>query len=228
MANLCVVAGPRIVTRRRIGLLGGTFDPIHLGHVVLAQWARDELSLDEVRLLPTGRSWQKDASGASARQRVAMARLAVAAAPGLDVDDRETRRQGSTYTIDTLMELRAEVGPEPALVWLMGSDQLHNLASWHRYPELLAHAHLAVTQRERIGLRDFPQPVEDLLNRHGAQTLPDEAAGSIVFFRMPPVPVSATALRDRLAAGDRPVELVAPAVLDYIEQAGLYRPPLTP
>ncbi|MFT4103366.1 MAG: nicotinate-nucleotide adenylyltransferase, partial [Burkholderiaceae bacterium] len=209
--------------RRRIGLLGGTFDPIHVAHLALADWARAELALDEVRLIPTGRSWQKEAAGASAADRLRMAELAAAGRPWLAVDGRETRRAGSTYTIDTLAELRAELGPEPALVWLLGSDQLHNLPTWQRYESLTSYAHLAVTQRERVALSDFPPAVEALLARHGAQTLPDAPCGAIVFFRMPALPVSGTVLRRRLAVGERPRELVPGPVLDYIDQAGLYR-----
>ncbi|MCC7483315.1 MAG: nicotinate-nicotinamide nucleotide adenylyltransferase, partial [Hyphomicrobiales bacterium] len=123
--------------RRRIGLLGGTFDPIHVGHLALAHAARDALRLDEVRLVPTGRSWQKAGAGAGVAARLAMVRRAVSAIPGVVVDDRETRRAGASYTIDTLIELRAELGAEPALVLLLGSDQLRNLATWHRYRELL-------------------------------------------------------------------------------------------
>ncbi len=210
-------------SRRRIGLFGGTFDPIHVAHLALADWARAELALDEVRLIPTGRSWQKEAAGASAADRLRMAELATADRPWLLVDDRETRRPGSTYTVDTLAELRAEFGSEPALVWLLGSDQLHNLPTWDRYEQLLSFAHLAVTQRERVSLHGFPPAVEALLARHGAQTLPDTPSGSIVFFRMPALPVSGTVLRRRLAAGERPGELVPGPVLDYIDQAGLYR-----
>ncbi len=211
------------MTRRRIGLLGGTFDPIHVGHLALARAAIDALVLDELRFLPTGRSWQKAQAGASAEQRVAMVRLAVAGEPRVVVDDREARRPGHTYTIDTLRELRAELGPEPALVLVLGSDQLHNLHTWQGWSSLLDYAHLAVTQRERVALSEFPAPVEALLQAHGRDALPDAPAGAIVFFGMPPVPVSATALRRAIAAGEMPAQLVPPPVLDYIRSHHLYR-----
>lgn len=209
--------------RRRIGLLGGTFDPVHVGHLALARAARTALRLDEVRFIPTGSSWQKDGSGVAARDRLGMVRVAVGAFPGFVVDDREVRREGASYTIDTLVELRAELGAEPALVLLLGSDQLRNLATWHRYDELLQHAHIAATQRGAHPLSGFDAPVEALLAAHGRDALPDSPSGAIVFFRMPPVPVSATALRERLALGERPAELLPPGVLDYIERHGLYR-----
>ncbi len=209
--------------RRRIGLLGGTFDPIHAGHLALARAAREALRLDELRLIPTGSSWQKAGPGADAPARLAMTRLAVGATPGFTVDDREVRRAGASYTIDTLVALRAELGPEPALVLVLGSDQLRNLATWHRYRELLDHAHIAVTQRGPHRLADLDAPVEALLAAHGRDALPDAPSGAIVFFRMPPVPVSGTALRERLARGERPAELLPSAVLDYIERHRLYR-----
>lgn len=213
------------MARRRIGILGGTFDPVHVGHLALARAARDALALDEVRFLPTGRSWQKDASAADAGQRLAMVRLAIAGEPGFVADPRETLRAGATYTIDTLAELRAELGAAPAIVLLMGSDQLRNLATWRRYRELLAFAHIGCTQRERVRLEGLAPEVDALVAAHGRDALPDTPAGAIVFFSMPPVPVSATALRERLALGERPAELVPPAVLDYIDSQRLYRRP---
>ena len=213
------------MSRRRIGILGGTFDPIHVGHLALGRAARAALSLDEVRLLPTGSSWQKSGVVASAQQRLRMAALAVAGEPGFLVDDREVRRSGPSYTVDTLAEMRSELGAQPALVLLLGSDQLLNLASWHRWADLLSFAHIACTQRERVTLERLPPPVEEMVRAHGRDALPDEPAGAVVFFGMPPVPVSATTLRARLAAGERPRELVPPAVLDYIDLHQLYGPP---
>ncbi|RPH67227.1 MAG: nicotinate-nucleotide adenylyltransferase [Burkholderiales bacterium] len=212
-----------MVGRRRIGLLGGTFDPIHVGHLALARAARDALRIDELRFVPTGRSWQKTGSGVGAAARLEMVRIAISPIAGFVVDDREVRRAGASYTIDTLIELRAELGPEPALVLVLGSDQLRNLATWHRYDELLRYAHIAATTRGAHRLAQFDAPVEALVAAHGREALPDAPAGAIVFFRMPPVPVSATALRERLARGERPLELLPAGVLDYIERHRLYR-----
>lgn len=207
----------------RVGLLGGTFDPVHAGHLALGRAARDALALDELRFVPSGRSWQKAAAGADGAQRLAMVRLAIAALPGASVDDREVRRDGPTYTIDTLRELRAEVGPTAALVLILGSDQLHNLATWKDHAALLDIAHLGVAQREQVPLSDFPPEVDALVRAHRAEGLADAPAGSIVFFPMTPVPVSATDLRARLARGERPVEVVPSPVLDYIDRHDLYR-----
>ncbi len=212
------------MSRRRLGLLGGTFDPIHVGHLALARSARAALRLDEVVLLPTGASWQKSGVRATPEQRLTMARLAVGTEAGLSVSDREVRRTGPSYTIDTLAELRAELGPEAAIVLLIGSDQLINLHTWRRWTELCAFAHLACTQRERVSLAQLPEPVEALVRERGQQALPDAPAGAVVFFSMPPVPVSATAVRAQLGRGEQPHGLVPPAVLDYIDSHRLYRP----
>lgn len=212
------------MTRTRIGILGGTFDPIHVGHLALARAARDALSLDVVRFVPTGESWQKRGVVASAAQRLEMVRLALAGERGFAADAREVDRTGPSYTVDTLAELRGELGPEPALVLLLGSDQLRNLSTWHRWREIVTLAHVACTQRERVSLEHLPDEIEALLQAHGAQALPDAAAGAVVLFSMPPVPVSATALRAQLARGERPDGLVAPAVLDYIDLHQLYGP----
>lgn len=208
--------------RERLGLLGGTFDPIHVGHLALARAAIVALRLDRVVLLPTGQPWQKPGLGTPGAHRLEMVRRAIAGDARLSVDDLELRRPGRTYTIDTLAQLRAAHGAQPLLAWIMGSDQLRNLSSWHRWRELLDHAHLAVTQRERVPLSGLPAEVDALVAERGADALPDAPAGSIVFFRMPPVPVSATAVRAQLAARQRPDGLVPPSVLDYIDRHHLY------
>lgn len=217
-----MTAGEPVPRRPRVGLFGGTFDPVHAGHLTLVHWARAELRLDQVRVIPTGRSWQKAQAGATGPQRQAMLELAFAGQRDVIIDDRELSRDGPSYTVDTLAALRDEYGSATALVFVLGSDQLHNLASWHRYRDLLALAHLAVTQREGIGLSNFPAPVEALVQAHGRDSLPDSPAGAIVFFRMPLVPVSATVLRQQLGAGAAAEGLVSESVLDYIRQNRIY------
>jgi ribosome-associated protein len=209
--------------RRRIGLLGGTFDPVHVAHVALARAALAHLALDELRFVPTGRSWQKVDAGASAQQRIEMLDIATAGLPRTSIDERETKRAGASYTIDTLIELRAQLGEAAALVWIVGSDQLRNLPTWHRWEELLHYAHLAVARRAGDTLEALDARVRALVDVHACEDLPDAPAGSIVFFPMPPMQVSGSALRDRLARGGRPAELLPPGVLDYIDRNRLYR-----
>ncbi len=221
----------------RIGLFGGTFDPPHIGHLVLARSAAIALDLDEVRLIPSGKPWQKTALATSAHDRLQMLCAAVRDRPPcpgehwrLEVDDREMRREGPTFTIDTLQELRAEYGPQAQLVWLMGADQFANLPTWHRWQELLDAVHLAVTSRGPEGMGQLPAAMQALLAERGRDALParnlpgiEGAGGSIVLFRMPPVPISSTALRRQLQAGERPHELLSAGVLDIIDRVGLYR-----
>lgn len=209
---------------RRIGLLGGTFDPIHVGHVALARAAQAAYGFDEIRFLPTAISWQKGETSTDPQHRMEMVRRAIAGHRGFVLDDREVRRGGNTYTVDTLSELRGELGQDAVLVLLLGSDQLRNLATWRRYRELLALAHIAVTRREQISLARLPDPVEALVAEHGRDTLPNSPSGAIVFFGMPFVPVSATRLREQLLAGARPAIVLPAGILDYIDHHQLYRP----
>ena len=211
----------------RIGLLGGSFDPVHVGHLALARAAQVALGLTGMIFMPTGQSWQKQQQRTAPQHRLAMVRTAVnnaaAAEAGWQVDDREVLRDGPTYTIETLISLREELGPDTALVLLMGSDQLRNLATWHRYEELLTYCHIGATQREQIALHDFPPPVEALLDAHGRDALSNRPAGDIVFFRMPAVPVSSTRLRAGLTAGESFPELLPQGVDTYIDQHALYQ-----
>ena len=221
---------PEALARTRIGLLGGSFDPIHVGHLALGRAAATALPLDEVRLIPTGHSWQKGPDRTPAGHRLEMARIAVSplsprnegAGPRWTVDDIEVRRNGPSYTIDTLIELRRRLGPEPALVLILGSDQLRNLATWHRWDELLDHAHIAVTRREQVPLTDLPPAVDGWYGQHGADSIGYQPAGRVVVFRMPAVAVSASGIRQQLLRGEDPGELLPPGILDYIRRHRLY------
>ena len=217
----------------RVGLLGGSFNPIHVGHLALGRAAAEALALEQLIVMPTGNSWQKAGTKhaqVDAAHRLAMVQIALApmqAAPAgacrWAADDLEVRRAGPSYTIDSLQALRERLGPAPALILILGSDQLHNLATWHRWQELTDYAHLAVTKRERVALTGLPEPVDRMVAQRGAQALPDTPAGSVVFFQMPPVAVSATGLREQLTRGECPEELLPPGVFDYLRRHHLYR-----
>lgn len=233
---------PTAGSRVRIGLLGGSFDPIHVGHLALGRAAAIALPLDEVRLIPTGQSWQKAPDQTPAPDRLAMTRIAVDSIdarrgrgegqqqgreghePGArwTVDDIEVRRDGPSYTIDTLIELRRRLGPEPALVLVLGSDQIRNLSTWQRWRELLDHAHIAVTRREQVPLTDLPPEIDAWYGEHGADSLGDAPAGRVVSFRMPAVAVSASGIRQQLLRGEDPGELLPPGVFDYLRRHRLY------
>jgi nicotinate-nucleotide adenylyltransferase len=221
------------MSRIRVGLLGGSFNPVHVGHLAIGRAAAQALDLDRIIVIPTGNSWQKagaEHAQVDAAHRLAMVRIAVASMTadqraGCEwlVDDIEVSRTGPSYTIDTLQALRDRCGPVPALVLILGSDQLRNLDTWHRWRELLDYAHIAATQRERVPLSDLPAAVDRVVDERGRQVLPDAPGGAVIFFQMPPVVVSATALRQQMARGEHHEELLPPGVSDYIRRHRLYQ-----
>jgi nicotinate-nucleotide adenylyltransferase len=194
--------------RRRVGLLGGTFDPPHLGHLVVAECARVELQLDELRLLVAGDPWMKSNGAAPTptppAERLAMARAAVADDPYLQVDDREVRRGGPTYTADTLAELQREE-PDADLYFVLGEDAAVGLADWKRVQEAFALATFVVVTRP--GSSAPP-----------AASLP----GELVHLEIPQLEVSSTELRERFAAGKATRYLVPPAVDAFVRAHDLY------
>lgn len=208
-----------------IGLLGGTFDPIHIGHLRPAIEAREALDLAEVRLLPNHIPPHRASPLCSSEQRLAMVRLAAAETPGFVVDERELGRDKPSYTIDTLIALRKEL-PDTPLCFLMGMDSLLGLPSWHRWQELLAYAHLVVSVRP--GWQpDYPAEIEDLLHRRQSRDKLDfhrHRHGRIWLCDNLPIELSATRLRTLLAEGRDPRYLLPASVASHIAKHGLYQP----
>ncbi|MCR3960987.1 nicotinate-nucleotide adenylyltransferase [Aeromonas veronii] len=207
-----------------IGLLGGTFDPIHIGHLRPAIEARDALGLAEMRLIPNHIPPHRANPFCSSEQRLAMVKLAAAENHHFVVDERELRRDKPSYTIDTLIELRHEL-PDTPLCFLMGMDSLLSLPSWHRWQELLDYAHLVVSVRP--GWQpDYPAGVAQLLARHhtpDANALHQRLAGHIWLADNQPIELSATRLRALLDGGQDTRYLLPESVAHYIDQQGLYR-----
>lgn len=195
----------------RQGLLGGSFDPVHLAHIELARAALQHLQLDGVTLIPAGRPWQRSSLGASPRQRAEMLQLAVQDIPGLEVSTLEIEREGPTYTVDTLRQL-----PDgKAYFWILGADQLANFCTWHQWQEIARRVTLAVAGRPGAEL-SIPPALKALLESQGSK---------LHVIPMPPMDLSATEIRLRLAA-NKPVDrMLAPAVAQYIQRYGLYRHP---
>ncbi len=211
---------------RRIGVLGGTFDPIHIGHLRGALEVAELLALDEVRLIPSARPPHRDTPQVSAEQRLQLVRLAAEGEPLLRVDDRELARTTPSWTIDTLESLRGELGVDDQLFLLLGWDAFCGLPSWHRWTELLQHCHLLVLQRPDADT-EAPEALRDLL---AARSVNEPAAlcgpaGQIAFAWQTPLAVSATDIRRRLATGRSVRFLLPDAVLHYIDAHGLYRAP---
>ena len=203
-----------------LGILGGTFDPVHIGHLRLALEMRETLALDEVRLIPARVPNLRDKPGASPAARVAMLELALAGTT-LMLDTRELSRAERSYTIDTLESLREEVGERP-LCFILGQDAFNRLPDWHRWSELLDYAHLVIATRPGYALPADPRLQELLARAITAAELSQRPAGGIVLQPIPLLPVAATDLRARLKAGRSIEFLTPPSVVDYIEQHHLY------
>lgn len=195
----------------RIGMFGGAFDPPHLAHVALARAAVEQLGLDELRVFPTGQAWHKSRELTSAEHRLAMAQLAFGEVPRAVVDGRELRRAGPTYTVDTLRELRAEF-PQAELVLVIGADQAEALHSWREAAEIIRIATISIAERARPVRAAAP---------FDASKLP---AGRWQPVELPPMPVSATEIRERVAAGQGIDHLVPDGVARYIDRHHLYSP----
>ena len=214
-----------------VALLGGTFDPVHYGHLRFADAVRRALGLSEVRLVPARDPPHRDSPMASAADRLAMLKLAVTEFPGLVVDDRELRREGKSYTVDTLTTLRREF-PERPLFLLLGADAFRGLPTWHRWRELFDLAHIVVVERPGVDLEaGLPPPLLAVLRERlvaGPESLLSRPAGAILRQPIAPLDVSATEIREHLARGLRAAEmnrgLLPPAVLAYIDHHHLYRP----
>lgn len=203
-----------------IGILGGTFDPVHHGHLRLALEVREALGLAEVRLIPTASSHLRATAMASAEQRLAMLERAVV--PGLVVDARELARGGCSYTIDTLISLRQQFPTSP-LCFILGADAWNALPLWHRWRELLDYAHLVVATRPGVSLGAIPELARVQTTDFGRLTT--TLAGCVGWLSIPLLPISATDLRARRRAGQCLDALTPPAVVAFIAAQGLYLAP---
>ncbi len=193
----------------RVGILGGTFDPVHVGHLLLAESARDTLALDEVLFIPAGEPWRKSHRAISpAEHRLAMLRLAVASNRAFGISDIELRRRGPTYTADTLEALAGE-RLDDEFWFIVGADALGDVPNWHEPERIVAHATLAVAPRDGhdadVAALDVPA-----------------LAGRIQRFTSPRIEISSTEIRARVAEG-RSVRFLVPDVVErYIAEHRLY------
>jgi len=209
--------------QQAIGLLGGTFDPIHFGHLRTALELYQAHELAEVRLIPCYQPVHRKSPAASPEHRLAMVRAAIADEPALKADDCEILRKSPSYTIDTLESLHQTM-PKTPLCLIMGIDALLGFPSWHRWEDILKLAHLIIAHRPQYHL---PKTgiVADLLKKrlkHQSSALHECLAGNIVLHPVTPLEISATDIRKQIASGQNPRYLLPDAVYEYIKQHGVY------
>jgi nicotinate-nucleotide adenylyltransferase len=192
--------------RRRIGVMGGTFDPVHHGHLVAASEVASRFQLDEVVFVPTGEPWQKtDRQVSAAEDRYLMTVIATASNPSFTVSRADIDRDGPTYTIDTLTEMH-ETYPDAELFFITGADALEQILSWHKVDEMFGYAHFIGVTRPGYRLNGEHLP-----------------GGSVTLVEVPAMAISSTGCRDRVAAGEPVWYLVPDGVVQYISKRGLYR-----
>ncbi|MDS4027033.1 MAG: nicotinate-nucleotide adenylyltransferase [Candidatus Contendobacter sp.] len=210
-----------------IGILGGTFDPIHYGHLRPALELLQALELAEIRFVPCRIPAHRGTPSVMADQRLALVRLATAGQSSFVADDRELRREGPSYMFDTLASLREDVGDEAPLVLIVGTDAFRDLHTWHRWRELTDLAHLVVMQRPGAAHSLPPALAEFVISRvvHDPAALRQQPAGGILFQPVTQLDISATQIRALLARGQSPRYLLPDAVLACIHDRALYRSP---
>lgn len=211
-----------------IAVLGGSFDPVHNGHVALAGYFAKLLFPDELRVIPAGNPWQKSALRATAAQRVAMVELAFAEQPvRVTIDEQEIQRTTATYTIDTLRALRAELGPMASIAFLIGADQLQQLNTWREWQRLFDYAHICAASRPGFALdaSHVPHEVAREFSRRGGtpEQIRTTPYGLTYLATNLAINISATEIRAALSSGKEPASLIPPKVLDYIKLHHLYR-----
>lgn len=196
----------------RMGIMGGTFNPIHLGHLMIAEEARQTFHLDKILFVPSYVTPNKQVSGATAAQRLEMTRLAVADNPCFAVSDIEIKRQGRSYTVDTLREIKELYGPSYILYFISGTDTIQDLPNWHRPEEILSLCQFVGATRP-----DGSQSIGQVIDHFG------ELGKHILKLTVPTMQISSTELRRRIANGQSVRYMMPPAVVEYIRKNGVYQ-----
>jgi nicotinate-nucleotide adenylyltransferase len=207
-----------------IGIFGGTFDPVHFGHLRAAAEAREHLGLRDFRLLPAGTPPHRASTFAAAEHRMAMLQLAVRRYPDLSVDDREVRRGGNSFMVDTLGEIRDEEGETP-LVLMIGQDAASALDSWHEWIRLFDLAHIVIMRRPDAK-HIYSGALFAQMQRRSVddpELLKHSPAGRVLHLEVTQLAISSTDIRHQIAGGGDPRFLLPDSVIDYIHKHRLYR-----
>lgn len=212
-------------TSRLIALYGGTFDPIHYGHLKPVEALAKQVALQQITIMPNNVPPHRPQPQADSQQRKAMVQLAIAGNPLFKLDDRELQRKTPSYTVETLEQLRAEIGSEQPLAFIVGQDSLLSLHRWHRWETLLTLCHLLVCQRPGYSVSMGTAEEQQWLDAHQASSveqLHTQPAGKIYLAQTPMYDISATAIRQRLEQHLPCDDLIPPAVAEFIRQHHLY------
>lgn len=211
-----------------LGLFGGTFDPVHSGHLRLATELAEAFHLEKVIFIPAGLPYHRGrAAHATSEQRLTMLKLATQRDARFDVDDREIKRSGNTYTYDTLAEIRHERGPDVPLVFLSGTDSFAKINTWHRWTELFDLAHFAIAVRAddadwiKTGPGTIPREAWPRITLNPRE-LAASPSGKIMTFAMTPLSISSTAIRSLAAEGASIRYLTPDPVVEYIRSHNIY------
>ncbi|MDO8466469.1 MAG: nicotinate-nucleotide adenylyltransferase [Gallionella sp.] len=211
-----------------VGIFGGTFDPVHYGHLRLAEEMLELANLRQIRFIPTGTPPHRNAPQVSAQHRSAMVQLAIADQPAFMLDDREVKRTTACYTVDTLHELRADLGAAQPLCLLMGGDAFLQLHTWHEWEQLFELAHIVVGYRPGFTIDERIHSATAELQQHyqqrlcTADDLSRQPSGGIAELAIPKLEISATDIRRRVAKNRTIRYLLPNAVANYIHQHHLY------
>ena len=220
---------PEPHTERPLGIFGGTFDPVHFGHLRLAEEAADALDLDRIRWIPAGRPALRESAPIDAMQRLELVRRAISGNPRFELDAAEVLADQPSYTVPTLERLRQDgvCGPSRPLVLLLGADAFSRLASWHRWQEVFTLAHVAIAHRPGYELDSSSWPAA-LASAYaarydtGVDVLNSAPAGRVVRFAMTPLDISATKIRHLLSNQTSARYLLPDALIAYINEHQLY------
>ena len=217
------------MTYQPIALLGGTFDPIHFGHLRMAEELAEALEIERVHFIPAGRPPHRGRPRAEARHRLEMARLAIAGNPRFVLDEREFHRNAPSYSVDTLTDLRAELPPGTPLVLFMGADAFLGLTTWHEWRRLFELAHVAVAHRPGFSAAAWedalPDPLRQLLSTQRVEQpgeILQKPVGRIFLHGITQLDISASRIRDHALRGKSLRYLLPDAVIDYLNENRLY------
>jgi nicotinate-nucleotide adenylyltransferase len=206
-------------------LFGGTFDPIHQGHLKLGRALAELVGLKRITLLPNRQPHYRSPPLATIEQRLTMIQLAIQGEPLFTIDDRELRRPTPSYTLESLQAVRTELGSQQSLSFILGQDAFLTLHHWYHWQQLLHYSHLLVSSRPGYPSNNWPRPLQSCLAARQVtepRKLHQAPQGYLYLASLPPIPISATLIRQRLQRDESCCQLLPASVLTYIQQQGLY------